>query len=213
MSATILVYFVGRNRAEEAPSEIVAAPTTIPTMLPPDPGPSEVTTSVPQTSVTRPKVYRNEQYGFTIDMPTDWKVSFSDRSVWLYEGAADDPQLPIPYPYGRATIRSEDAFDGDILTWFDGRYPPDTATGQATVRSTADVPEKRSLYTNRNGVPLLETRVDSDDGPLRYYGVFNGTVVSFTFNATEDEVLNRNLQVVYGRIIDGIAIVDPAEAR
>ncbi|MCX7996945.1 MAG: hypothetical protein N2691_04320 [Patescibacteria group bacterium] len=152
-----------------------------------------------QNPTPLPNIYSNGQIGYEIGYPAGWKRTELNETVYLFDGIAQQHDLPRPYRFGRIIVKNEETTNLDVAAWFEEKF-----AGQE------NAPEKRKLLTNKNGVVLLETVAPDREGRLRYYFVANGMVVSLSMNVTQLEATNSTLQKVYGAAVDSVKIGRPS---
>ena len=129
--------------------------------------------------------YRNQELQFSLEYPQEWQQSAQGVYV-IYEGSG-----------GKMYIGQDTNTDLDIETWFD-----------STFAEAENAPVKGTLFTNRNGVIILESTVQDEQGPLRYFFITpTNTVASISFTISDNQQSNRALQVIYGKILESIAPV------
>ncbi len=193
LGTTAYLFIMQKPEPEDTP---VQRRTVIVTATPSPAQVAEVTLSEqPLLSVT-PRVlptiyqgnYQNPELMYTLQYPLEWTKS-SEGIYVIYEGSG-----------GKMFIGQETQTDLDIETWFDSTYAEEEGA-----------PVKGILFMNRNKVQILESRVQDERGPLRYFFITpTKTVVSISFTAGNNDQANRALQTIYGNILESISPL-PAE--
>ncbi len=186
---TTAYLFVWQNQtSEKTPVRRTVVVTATPVPLPTE---AEITVSTQPILSATPRVqptiyqgkYNNPELLYTLEYPLEWTRSNAGVYV-IYEGSG-----------GKMFIGQETRTDLDIETWFDSTYA-----------GKEEAPVKGTLFTNRNNVQILETRVTDEMGPLRYFFISpTKTVVTISFTAGKTEQANRALQTIYGNILESIA--------
>ena len=196
--ATMAVIFLGnKNKATEVQTQ--PTPQSVVTVVITEtPAPQKTT----QKIVNSKRILTNNQFGYSIETPATWKTEDDGKQFWTYEEGATSRFEPQPYLFGRVLISYGSQTEFKIVQWFDLQFPPEFGDKKA--------PIKRKLYVNKNGVEMLETDVPDTNGRLRYYFIANKQIVTLSFNTTEDAEVNKKLQVLYGQIIDSVAVIKPS---
>lgn len=164
----------------------------------------EVDEDAEPTPLPRPPLnfarYVNDEAQFFLYYPDDWQIAESEDGIaWIYAPDAEDPQEPVPYPYGRVTIDIIDATSFNVEAWFDARFAPNEIDEE-------QAPQKLNLLINGRGIPVMETLVEEDQQLyIRYYTVINGNVITFTLNYSENDAESLELQEIFGSIISSVA--------
>lgn len=135
-----------------------------------------------QKTATGSILFSNPELGISLEYPPDWKKDDSQG------------QLSFIGPNGSVSIAIEASTDKDIKSWFTEHY-----------KDHLEPPKAGETHVNPAKITFLQTTIDSKTTPLRYYLVSsNKKVLSITFSISEDANINKNLQVIYGRIIDSV---------
>lgn len=128
------------------------------------------------------KRYTNDEFKISFEYPAEWD--------------ADNTSIPPAFfgASGAVYTKYEDNTVNDIDTWFEEKYP----------EGAPDAPKLVTTYTNKNKVLLLQTTVQSDIGPLKYFFKSGTQVISLSFSTSNDPNIDKSRLVIYGRIVDSL---------